>query len=104
MTLVLVVALAGRLVTTQLSLAEIPGPQTKMSGDGRPRGQSPVGQGCKTERSTLKPSNLASVKVNRWKVAVGQGVKGPSPGISGPNRVNPYRGSSSRHKELLNVV
>ena len=41
------------------------------------------GQGCKTDRSTLEPSILASVKVNYWKIAVGQGVEVPSPGIPG---------------------
>ena len=46
-------------------------------GDGRPvKGKCPaVGQGRQTDRSTLKPSILASVKVNYWKFAVGQAVK-----------------------------
>ena len=34
---------------------------------------------CQTDRSTLKPNSLASVKVNYWKLAVRQGVKLPSP-------------------------
>ena len=37
-----------------------------------------VSQGFKTDRFTLKPSSLASVKVNYRKNAVGQGVKVPS--------------------------
>ena len=32
-------------------------------------------QGCNTDRSTLKPSSMASVKVDDWKIAVGHGVK-----------------------------
>ena len=39
------------------------------------------GQGCQTEPYRLKPSSLVSVKVNYWKIAIGQGVKVPSPGI-----------------------
>ena len=39
------------------------------------------GQGCKTNRSTLKPSGLASAKGKCWKIAVGQGLKVPSPDL-----------------------
>ena len=42
-----------------------------------------VSQGCQIDRSTLKNSNLASVNASYWKIAVGQGVKGPSPDIFG---------------------
>ena len=45
------------------------------------RCQEKVSQGCKTKRFRLKPSSLASVKVNYWKIAVGQGVKEPYPDI-----------------------
>ena len=38
-------------------------------------------QGCQANRSTLKPSSLASVEINYRKIAVGQGVKVPSPDI-----------------------
>ena len=38
-------------------------------------------QGCQIDSSTLKPSSLASVKVNHWKIAVGRGVKVPFPDI-----------------------
>ena len=41
-------------------------------------------QGCQTDRFILKPSSLASVKVNYWKIAVSQGVKGPSSDIFAP--------------------
>ena len=36
-------------------------------------------QGRKTDRSTLKTSSLASIKVKCWKNAAGQGAKVPSP-------------------------
>ena len=61
-----------------------------MSGDGQVKGTHPaVGQECQTDRSTLKPipsSSLASVKVNPWKIAVGPGLKGPSPVMFNPRR------------------
>ena len=38
-------------------------------------------QGCQTDRSSLKPSSGASLKVNYWQLADGQGVKKPSPDI-----------------------
>ena len=41
-------------------------------------------QGYRTDRPALKLSSLASVKVNYWKMAVGQGVKVPSPDIVRP--------------------
>ena len=47
------------------------------------QGKTSSGRGCQTDRSTLKPSSLTSVKVNDWKIAVGQGVKVPSPDIFG---------------------
>ena len=53
-----------------------------------------VSQGRQTDRSTLKPSSLPSVKVNYWKIAVGHGVKVPSPDIFAlePIKpVNPFR-------------
>ena len=44
-----------------------------MSGDGHiSQGKTSSGQGCQTDRPTLKPSSLASVKVNYWQKAVGQ--------------------------------
>ena len=47
------------------------------------------GQGCKKEIvSTLNPSSLVPVKINYWKIAVGQGVKVPSPDVAGPEGVN----------------
>ena len=39
----------------------------------RPVQEKMSGQGCNTDRSTLKPSSLASVEVNYWKNALGQG-------------------------------
>ena len=39
------------------------------------------GQGCSSKPSTLKPSSLASVRVNYWKIAVFQGLNVPSPGM-----------------------
>ena len=49
-----------------------------VSGDGQSRHESD-GQECKTDRSTLKHSSLASVKVKGWEIAVGQALKVPSP-------------------------
>ena len=40
-------------------------------------------KGVKTDRSTLKFSTLASVKVNYCKIAVDQGLKVPSPDMFG---------------------
>ena len=52
------------------------------TGDGQSK-RPAVSQGCQTDRSTLKPSSLASVKVNIWKIAVvqGAGAKVPSPDV-----------------------
>ena len=50
-------------------------------------GKTSNGLSCQADRSTLKSSSLASIKVNFWKVAVGrcrrpsQGLKVPFPGI-----------------------
>ena len=52
-----------------------------MPGEGQSRENVHSGQGCHTDRSILKPSSLASVKVNYWKLAVGQRGQVPSPGI-----------------------
>ena len=41
------------------------------------QGEKSSGQGYQTDRPTLKPSSLASVKDFFWKIAVGQGVKVP---------------------------
>ena len=38
-------------------------------------------QGCKTDRSALKPSSWPSVKANYRETAVGHGTKVPSPDI-----------------------
>ena len=53
-----------------------------MSGHGQSR-KTYSGQGCQTDRLTLKPSMLASVKVNYWEIPVRQGVKVPSPDVFG---------------------
>ena len=39
--------------------------------------------------STLKPSSLASVKVNYWRIAVCQGLKVPSPEIFAYHSLGP---------------
>ena len=44
-------------------------------------GKTPSGHGCQADRSTLKPSSLPSVKVDYWKIAVGQGLNVPPPSI-----------------------
>ena len=49
----------------------------------RCQGKKSCGQGCQPDRSTLKPSSLASVKVHDWKIAVRQGVEGRSPDVFG---------------------
>ena len=43
------------------------------------QGKMSSGLGCKTDRCRLKSSILASVEVNYWEIAVGQGLKVPSP-------------------------
>ena len=53
--------------------------QLRLFGDGQ--GKTSVGQRCHIGRYRLKRSSLASVKVNYWKIAVGQGIKVPSPDI-----------------------
>ena len=57
------------------------GSVANMEGDGQSR-KSFRGQGCQTDRYTLKPSIFPSVKVKYWKIAVGQEVKVPSPDIN----------------------
>ena len=65
-------------------VVKVPSPDTFDAGQrcqemGQSREKPPtVSQGFKTDRFTLKPSSLASVKVNYRKNAVGQGVKVPS--------------------------
>ena len=49
-------------------------------------GKTSSGQGRQTDRLTLKPSNLASVKVNYWNFSVSQAVKVPSPDVFAENR------------------
>lgn len=49
-----------------------------MPGDGPVQGNCPPVKGVGAECSPLNPSNLPSVKVNRWKIAVCQEVKVPS--------------------------
>ena len=59
-----------------------------MSRDGQVKGndgRQAVKGVCQTDRSTLKPSSSASVKLNEWKIAVGQRIKVPSPDIFGGN-------------------
>ena len=45
------------------------------------QGKTSNGQGCQTDRPSLKPtsinSSLGSVCANHWEIAVGQGVKVP---------------------------
>ena len=45
------------------------------------QGKACIGQGCKSECFTLKPSSVASVKVNKRENDVRQGVEVPSPDI-----------------------
>ena len=49
------------------------------------KGKRPAVKGVKPiDRSTPKPSKLGSLQVNCWKIAVGQGVKVPSPQYNVP--------------------
>ena len=57
------------------------------------QGKTSICQGCQTDRSTLKPSSLAPVKVNHLKIAVGQGVKVPYLLTSLSRNGRKYRGN-----------
>ena len=56
--------------------------QSEVPGDGQ--GKTSSSQRCQTDGPTLRPSRLASIQCNDWKIAViaiGQGLKVPSPDI-----------------------
>ena len=75
-------------------------PGANMSGGAVRQGKTCSGQGCQTDRSTLKPSGLASVKVNCWKMAVCQELRVPSRDIFDPGECK-HRKLHTRLRERL---